>query len=117
MHFADGRLTGAGADDAGAFALDGVYDTVRGTAVWTKRYARYDVHYRGYAEQGSLWGVWTLASGRDSGGFRIWPEKRGRADESTRTTVRRPAVISADGDADDAFADRFAGTLDPALAE
>ncbi|MEM9701576.1 MAG: hypothetical protein AAF907_03940, partial [Planctomycetota bacterium] len=38
MHFAAGRVTGAGADDCGSFTLQGEYDVVRGTANWTKTY-------------------------------------------------------------------------------
>ena len=113
MHFAAGRVTGAGADACGPFTIAGAYDTVHGTAVWTKIYPRYAVEYRGYAEQESLWGVWTLESGRDRGGFRLWPEKSRRENASTRTDVRRPAVIGGDEDARDPFADCFARELEP----
>ena len=116
MHFAAGRLTGAGADDCGPFTLSGTYDPARGAAVWTKRYAGYEVYYRGFAEDGSLWGVWELSRGRDRGGFRLWPERRARRPRSTRVSARRPAAIGGDGDAGDRFADSLAQELEPAGA-
>ena len=116
MHFAAGRIGGAGADDCGPFTIAGTYDTARGVAVWTKSYARYAVDYRGFAENDSLWGTWTLRSGRDRGGFRLWPEKRGRGAASTRTDARRPAVVGGDADVRDAFADCFNQDLEPAGA-
>ncbi|MFH5803275.1 hypothetical protein [Alienimonas sp. DA493] len=114
MHFRGGRLTGAGADDCGRFTLAGTYDVARGVAEWTKSYARYAVHYRGFAEDGSLWGVWSLPSGADRGGFRLWPEKSGRRGASRRTRADRPAVVSGDVNAADAFADSLRERLEPA---
>ncbi|QDT18143.1 hypothetical protein [Alienimonas californiensis] len=114
MHFRGGRLTGAGADDCGRFTLSGTYDTARGVAEWSKSYGRYSVQYRGFAEDGSLWGVWTLASGVDRGGFRLWPEKQGRRGVSSRTGATRPAVVAGDVDAADAFAESLRERLEPA---
>ena len=105
MHFAGGRLGGGGADGTGPFTLRGVYDVRRGTATWTKTYPRHDVEYRGFAEDGSLWGTWTLDGGRDGGGFRLWPGKRGTGDDASQIREAKPAVVS--GDADDPLADAF----------
>ena len=113
MHFRGGRLTGAGADPCGRFTLSGSYDTATGTAVWTKRYAAHDIRYRGFAEDDSLWGTWELASGRDRGGFRLWPAKRGRDDASVQTRRSRPRVTAGDASAADLFSDSLTETLEP----
>ncbi|NNJ25308.1 hypothetical protein LzC2_13780 [Planctomycetes bacterium LzC2] len=114
MHFRGGRLTGAGADDCGPFTIRGVYDVARGTAEWTKSYARWDVLYRGFAEDDSIWGTWSLAGGLDGGGFRLWPEKHRRKDASAHTSLNRPKVIGGDVDTSDSFAESFADELEPA---
>ena len=116
MHFVGGRLTGAGADDCGAFTLSGRYDAARGTADWTKFYGTHAVTYRGFAEDDSLWGTWQLTSGRDRGGFRLWPAKRGRGRATAGARAARPAVIGGEAETADVFADSFARELEPAGA-
>ena len=108
MHFRGGRLSGGGRDPAGRFTLSGAYDTARGTAAWTKRYPSHAVRYRGFAEDGSLWGTWELPCGRDGGGFRIWPDKRGAGDDAATRREGRPDVRAGDADP---LADLFGGSL------
>ena len=108
MHFAGGRVTGGGRDPAGRFTLSGRYDTARGTAEWTKSYPSHLVRYRGFAEDGGLWGTWELASGRDGGGFQIWPDKQEAGDASRSRSADRPDVLSGDADP---LADLFGGSL------
>ena len=103
MHFAGGRVTGAGRDRAGAFTLSGRYDTATGVAEWTKIYPAHAVAYRGFAEQKSLWGTWELETGTDRGGFRLWPEKRGTGVVSTRTRTSAPVAGTGDVDGSDTF--------------
>ena len=115
MHFAAGRLDGGGADGTGPFTIAGVYDVARGTATWTKFYPAHTVEYRGFAEDGSLWGTWALPSGRDGGGFRLWPGKRGTGDGAGRTAAAKPAVVG--DNLGDPFADAFDGSFADDLAE
>ena len=108
MHFRGGRLSGAGRDGTGAFTLAGTYDVAGGRAAWSKFYGTHVVRYRGFAENGSLWGTWELESGRDGGGFQIWPDRRGRRDDANIRSEDRPDVLAGDGDP---LADLFGGSL------
>jgi hypothetical protein len=73
LSFADGRITGDGADVVGLFIIDGHYDAQDGECHWTKTYVgAHDVHYDGFREGKGIWGTWVIDS-RWRGGFQIWP--------------------------------------------
>lgn len=77
LHFANGRMTGAGRDRVGAFTIDGAYDVKDGQCLWVKEYLNaHAITYRGFNEGKGIWGTWELvwSSLSFSGGFHIWPE-------------------------------------------
>jgi hypothetical protein len=73
MHlgFSGTEVQGTGSDDIGKFSIRGTYTGENGEAMFTKTYVSHVVQYRGFYEQGRIWGVWTLEGLR--GGFQIWP--------------------------------------------
>jgi hypothetical protein len=81
LHFADGRITGDGADVVGLFIIAGHYDATGGECQWTKTYVgAHDVAYTGFREGKGIWGTWDI-EGRWRGGFQIWPLGEGEAEE------------------------------------
>lgn len=77
LAFAKGRLTGAGNDDVGPFAVRGQYDIESRECWWTKTYpGSHDVFYRGFREGKGIWGTWEITP-FDHGGFNIWPRQAG----------------------------------------
>lgn len=76
LRFANGEVTGQGRDFIDQCVIRGRYDVKSGEVTFQKRHVnlRYDVFYRGFAEQvkKGIWGVWELPSDRD--GFHIWPK-------------------------------------------
>lgn len=77
LQFADGGMTGAGADDVGRFLIKGRYDAQSLECHWNKHYVgAHDVSYRGFREGKGIWGTWEIGlMGR--GGFHIWPRTAG----------------------------------------
>ena len=50
LDFANGRVSGEGNDDVGAFVISGRFDSAKGECDWTKTYiGAHDVFYRGLA--------------------------------------------------------------------
>jgi len=50
LDFANGRVSGEGNDDVGAFVISGRFDSAKGECDWTKPYiGAHDVFYRGLA--------------------------------------------------------------------
>jgi len=87
LHFADGVITGHGADIVGPFVFRGSYDD-RGTVTLTKQYlGRHSVHYQGvYDGEGTIHGVWSI--GRFwHGKFALSPE---RSAESSTAIAEAP---------------------------
>jgi len=83
LSFIDGRVMGTGRDGIGSFSIVGRYDIETGKVWWTKKYARHDVFYQGYAEGNGIWGTWQIPP-TDRDGFRVWP--KGIADAMERAT-------------------------------
>ena len=80
LAFANGSMSGDGADDIGAFAIRGRYDAANQECHWTKSYlGAHDVFYRGFREGKGIWGTWEIGI-YGHGGFHIWPRC---ADEGT----------------------------------
>ncbi len=81
MTFADGRITGDGADAVGIFIIAGSYDAAGGECDWVKSYVgAHDVIYCGFREGNGIWGTWEIHQGW-RGGFQIWPLGEGEAEE------------------------------------
>lgn len=77
LTFEVGRLTGAGSDDIGQFAIQGRYDATSLEVTWLKAYVGgHSVDYRGWREGKGIWGRWTIGTSA-SGGFHIWPVSAG----------------------------------------
>ena len=92
LTFADGRLSGAGADCIGEFVLQGDYDLKDGRVTLIKRYiGAHDVEYVGRNEDDGqwIWGLWTIRN-VDRGGFHLWPEAE--ADPTQRRLKREQDV-------------------------
>jgi hypothetical protein len=91
VEYDDDYLTGSGRDTVGEFSIQGTYDSTTRELSWIKAYhGAHSVHYRGFYENGSIWGVWTVST-MARGGFRIWPK-----DTAARTAwlaiAARPAA-------------------------
>lgn len=81
LSFADGRITGDGADTVGLFIISGSYDEAGGECDWIKGYVgAHDVVYRGFREGKGIWGTWEIHQGW-RGGFQIWPLGDGQAEK------------------------------------
>ena len=88
LAFADGRVSGVGADCIGDFAFSGHYDLANGTLVLLKQYrGAHLVEYEGRNEDDGqwVWGVWTIR-GMDQGGFHLWPDGE---DDPTQRHLKR----------------------------
>lgn len=80
LTFANGNMSGDGADDVGRFLIRGRYDAASCECYWTKSYlGAHDVFYRGFREGKGIWGTWEITI-RDHGGFHIWPRGAGEGD-------------------------------------
>lgn len=81
LTFANGLMSGDGADDVGRFLIKGRYDATSRECHWTKSYVgAHDVFYRGFREGKGIWGTWEITI-MDHGGFHIWPRAAGQAEE------------------------------------
>jgi len=61
LDFANGRVSGEGNDDVGAFVISGRFDSAKGECDWTKTYiGAHDVFYRGFREGKGIWGTWEI---------------------------------------------------------
>jgi hypothetical protein len=77
LTFANGVMSGDGADDVGRFLIKGRYDAASRECYWTKSYVgAHDVFYRGFREGKGIWGTWEITI-QDHGGFHIWPRGAG----------------------------------------
>ena len=84
LTFAEGRMSGDGADDIGRFLIRGRYDAASGECYWTKSYlGAHDVFYRGFREGKGIWGTWEITI-LDHGGFHIWPRQAGEGEDASR---------------------------------
>jgi hypothetical protein len=73
LHFAEGRMTGGGHDDVGAFVVNGDFERASLECRWIKSYpGSHDVYYRGFREGKGIWGAWDIGI-HAHGGFHIWP--------------------------------------------
>lgn len=75
LDFKDGKVTGSGSDDVGAFAWVGVYDATSMSVTLIKSYASHQVGYKGMADDSGIYGSWQMPMIR--GGFHIWPKQGG----------------------------------------
>ncbi|MCW5554585.1 MAG: hypothetical protein KIS67_20795 [Verrucomicrobiae bacterium] len=96
LAFAQGRLTGEGNDDVGAFAVRGQYDVESLECWWTKIYpGSHEVFYRGYREGKGIWGAWEITP-FDHGGFHIWPRQASELEAAAESAVdKQPRESSA----------------------
>jgi hypothetical protein len=90
LDFANGVISGGGADVVGPFTISGAYGAE--TADFTKKYPRHSVKYEGKWDGQVLFGTWVIRSIRDRGEFEIWPEDEELqlevlAQEESRETV------------------------------
>lgn len=81
LAFAQGRMSGTGADEVGQFIVEGSYSTDTKEAQWLKSYpSGHTIEYRGFKEGPleGIWGTWRI-SANWHGGFHIWPLENGNA--------------------------------------
>lgn len=92
LTFANGRVTGEGNDNVGAFVIKGQYDVQSAECHWTKTYlGAHDVFYRGFREGKGIWGTWEIRE-ESHGGFHIWPKDASETPStSTTAMIKRPA--------------------------
>ena len=81
LTFHQGRVLGDGRDEVGAFTVEGRYTVESRECTWSKRYDTHEVVYRGFAEDGSIWGVWSIRDSALRGGFQLWPTGPGNLAE------------------------------------
>ena len=92
LTFAEGRMSGDGADDVGTFLVNGRYHAANGECHWTKTYVGgHDVFYRGFREGKGIWGTWEIEV-RNHGGFHIWPRGAGEEDKRSEAAERTEPV-------------------------
>jgi hypothetical protein len=80
LEFNDGRISGAGNDHIGEFAIRGSYDTETGVCSWTKQYlGQHSVTYTGQARERGIIGQWSIPGQPAfwTGPFFIWPRAYG----------------------------------------
>jgi hypothetical protein len=74
LTFGDGKMSGDGNDDVGAFLIRGQYDASSLESDWLKQYVgAHAVHYTGFREGKGIWGTWEIPACFARGGFHIWP--------------------------------------------
>jgi len=92
LTFANGNMSGDGADDIGRFLIKGRYDAASHECYWIKSYlGAHDVFYRGFREGKGIWGTWEITI-RDHGGFHIWPRQAGEGEERADTAASAEPV-------------------------
>ena len=100
LDFSDGRMTGDGTDNVGAFLVAGGYDTGNRECWWTKTYpGSHHVLYRCCCDGNGIWGTWEILP-RSRGGFHIWPQGVGDGDGASKKAEvnlpRRMEVVTPD---------------------
>ena len=81
LDFANGRVSGEGNDDVGAFVISGRFDSAEGECDWTKTYlGAHDVFYRGFREGKGIWGTWGFY-GMPAAVSILWPRSFAAANE------------------------------------
>ena len=92
LSFTNGRISGEGNDNVGAFVVKGEYCAQSAECHWTKTYpGAHDVFYRGFREGKGIWGTWEIRND-NRGGFHIWPKDSGEGESSSTTALaKRPA--------------------------
>src|SRR5262249_10282863 len=100
LQFKEGRISGAGADDVGAFSIRGTYESDSQKVWWRKSYlGAHTVSYSGVLDGGRIYGGWDLkgpGAMPAHGGFKIWPKGRGEgAAASAAKSVETPAAAPA----------------------
>ena len=92
LNFANGNMSGNGADDVGRFIIKGRYDAASRECHWTKTYlGAHDVFYRGFREGKGIWGTWEIAIPYH-GGFHIWPRQAGEGEECAESAAGEEPV-------------------------
>jgi hypothetical protein len=89
LTFAEGVMTGRGADAVGPFTVNGSYSIEDGKCAWVKQYVgKHVVLYSGYNEGKGIWGMWEIPPVK--AGFHIWPEGM---EDPTRPTLSEEADL------------------------
>ena len=108
LSFADGAMSGEGADFVGPFSIKGKYSVEDGKCTWVKHYAgKHDVFYNGYNEGKGIWGMWDIPNPGGTawkGGFHIWPE--GMADPTRPALAEEadlPVAVGEDAEVEEAL--------------
>lgn len=81
LNFADGKVTGGGSDDVGAFSWRGVYSTTEMHCRMLKQYATHVIFYDGRVDENGIFGTWSQGD-FFSGGFHLWPREDGKEVEA-----------------------------------
>lgn len=93
LHFARGRISGAGADKVGEFAIRGGYDDEKREVWFEKNYlGLHSVFYRGFNDGiEGIWGDWQIGA-FTRGGFHIWPQGH-ETGEQVEVSAEEPVLI------------------------
>ncbi|MTB50907.1 hypothetical protein [Lewinella sp. W8] len=94
LDFADGKVTGGGSDDVGAFRWQGVYSTVEMSCRMVKQYATHVIFYDGRADESGVYGTWSQGA-YFSGGFHLWPKQGGNEEEAVAEKVDAKQLAGA----------------------
>jgi hypothetical protein len=86
LNFSDGKVSGGGSDDIGAFSWDGVYSTSGMFCRMIKKYATHVIFYDGRADESGIYGTWSQGA-YFSGGFHLWPKGVGEQEEAVEEKV------------------------------
>lgn len=91
LDFRDGKITGSGSDDVGAFSWQGTYDTASLAVSLIKSYPTHSVFYQGMADTNGIYGTWHMVFMR--GGFHIWPKENGEEAIEEEVTVEEKELV------------------------
>jgi hypothetical protein len=93
LEFSEGRISGDGNDDVGAFLIRGDYDPNSRECRWIKAYlGGHQVYYRGFRENTGIWGTWEI-NVFARGGFHIWPRNASAEAEETTSAAGSESVV------------------------
>lgn len=93
LSFKAGRVTGAGKDEVGSFAIRGGYDRETGACWWDKCYRTHTIAYEGIQQSEVISGQWSQRPGPSwwSGPFRLWPKGNSALAEEFFLSCEEPA--------------------------
>ena len=93
LNFREGKVTGGGSDDIGAFSWQGVYSTSGMFCRMVKQYATHVIFYDGMADESGIYGTWSQGN-YFTGGFHLWPKSGGNEEEAVEEKVNVKTLVA-----------------------